>query len=219
MFNYTGTIDPGAQRMRRMLSRLILLCLPMAAAAIEEPGFAVLERHEAFELRRYEPFVVAETVVEADFEGAGNRGFRVLADYIFGNNAARDEIDMTAPVTQRASVEIDMTAPVLQREGAGERHVIGFVMPEPYTLATLPAPMTDAIAFREVPERLVAARRYSGRWNEARFREQETALRDALAEHGLEAVAPPEYARYDPPFMPWFMRRNEVLIEVRRIDR
>lgn len=200
--------------------------------AIEEPRFEVVDATDAFELRAYAPFLVAETVVDADFDGAGNQGFRRLADFIFGNNRARTEIEMTAPVTQRPSAKIAMTAPVLQRgsaEGAGaggvggdvegdERFVVGFVMPAEYTVDTLPEPVRDDVAIREAPPRLVAARRYSGRWSETRFREHEAELRAALAEAGLRPVADAEYARYDPPFMPWFLRRNEVLIEVERVD-
>ena len=207
--------------MRALLLLLLLSCAPIALHAVEEPDFTVVVSTDAFEIRRCAPYIVAETEVEASFDAAGNRGFRVLAGYIFGDNVSRARIDMTAPVTQRRSERIAMTAPVLQRAGEqaeGAPFVIGFVMPEEYTLDTLPEPESDRIRMREVPARFVAARRYSGRWTEARFREHEQALRDALADSAWRIVGNVEYARYDPPFKPWFLRRNEVMVEVARAD-
>ena len=206
---------------RALMLLLSTLVLPTALYAVEEPDFAVVAATEAFEIRRYAPYIVAETDVDASFDGAGNRGFRVLASYIFGENTSRASIDMTAPVTQRASERIAMTAPVLQRADSGEasqRWIIGFVMPAEHTLESLPEPVNGEIMMREVPARLVAVRRYNGRWTEARFREHEQALREALAESAWRMVGDVEYARYDPPFKPWFLRRNEVMAEVVRAD-
>jgi len=206
---------------RALLLLLLLSFAPIALHAVEEPDFTVVVTTDAFEIRRYAPYIVAETEVGADFDAAGNRGFRVLAGYIFGDNVSRARIDMTAPVTQRRSERIAMTAPVLQRAGEqaeGAPFVIGFVMPEEYTLDTLPEPESDRIRMREVPARFVAARRYSGRWTEARLRKHEQALRDALVDSAWRVVGSVEYARYDPPFKPWFLCRNEVMVEVARAD-
>jgi hypothetical protein len=183
---------------RAFLAFAIMLTWGVVMAA-EEPHFDVVQAYEDFELRSYAPFVVAETEVEGAFENAGNAGFRVLFRYIDRGNARSESISMTAPVTQRVS---------------GAKAVVGFVMPDSYTLDTLPAPADDRIRMREVPARRVAAMRYSGTWSEARYREHEAALRAALAREGLRAVGEPIWARYNAPFVPWFLRRNEVLIEV-----
>jgi hypothetical protein len=182
--------------------------------AFEKLAYRVIEQDEAFELRRIEPHLVAETFVEGDFDDVGNEGFRRLAAYIGGANRSRQEIPMTAPVVQEsASEEISMTAPVGQ-ERVGDRYRITFLMPSEYTLESLPEPTDERIALRAEPARTVAAIRYSGFWSRARYEDHERKLREWIERRGLEPVRDPLWARYDPPFMPWFLRRNEILIEV-----
>jgi hypothetical protein len=197
----------------------LALLLGGCALFVERPDYTVVERFEAFELRRYPPMVVAETVVDSRFEEAGNRAFGRLAGYIGGENRAREDISMTAPVNQRpVSEEIDMTAPVVQREdeAGGERYVIGFVMPAQYTLETLPEPTDERVRLRRVEGRLIAALRYSGTWTEKRYREREQRLLRAVRGAGLEVEGEPVFARYNPPLTPWFLRRNEIQVPVRR---
>ena len=181
--------------------------------AIEKPSYRVIERREAFELRDYAPYLVAETVVGGSREEAGNAGFRILAAYIFGKNRGEKKIAMTAPVTQAEPAKIAMTAPVAQ-SGQEGRWIIQFMMPSTYTLETLPEPLDPAVSFRVVPARRVAAHTYSGTWSASRYVEHLATLRAALAVAGLAAVGEPTWARYDPPFMPWFLRTNEILLEL-----
>jgi hypothetical protein len=179
--------------------------------ATEEPRYEVLEREGDLEIRRYESFIVAETLVDADFERAGNEGFRRLADYIFGNNRSRQNLEMTAPVSQARSEKIAMTAPVnLHRQGNLYR--VTFMMPAEYTLATLPEPVDPEVRIRQVPPELVGALRYSGRWSQQRYDDHKARLESWLAKRGWRPAGEPILARYDPPFKPWFLRRNEVLI-------
>jgi len=186
------------------------------AMAIEEPGSTVLREENAFEVRRYAPYLVAETEVDADFMSAGNVAFGRLFRYISGDNTARAEIAMTAPVEQaKRGEKIAMTAPVEQaREGGVYR--VAFVVPRKYDRDTVPQPTDPRVRIREVPARSIAVWRYSGRWTEENFREHERELRGKLAALGLKAEPGDSaiIARYDAPFMPWFMRRNEVLIPV-----
>ena len=126
---------------------------------------------------------------------------------------------MTAPVTQTSAAKsgekIAMTAPVAQQaDGAGYR--IAFVVPAKYTLDTVPQPSDPTVQIRAVPAQLVASWRYSGRWTESNYREHEAELRAAIARRGLKVTGEPILARYNPPFMPSFLRRNEVLIPVAR---
>lgn len=187
-----------------------------SAMATEEPAFRLVEKSGGFELREYPPYCVAETLVEgSSFESAGNEAFRRLVRYIGGDNRARGKIAMTTPVTQEKGEKIAMTAPVAQ-EAEGNAFRVAFVMPAAYTLETLPQPNDPRIELRVVPARLVAAWRYSGRWTEARFRDNEQRLRAEMARRGLTAAGAPIIARYDPPFVPWPFRRNEVLVPVRR---
>lgn len=185
--------------------------------AQEEPRYKVIQHDGNFELRRYEPYLVAEMEVSANFEEAGNAAFRPLADYIFGKNRSSEKIGMTAPVTQAPKGEkIGMTAPVIQSAGSKGLYVVSFVMPSRYTLATLPKPMDARIHFREVPSSLMAVWRYRGGWSQSKYAEGERALREAIAKAKLTALQPPVWARYNAPYWPAFLRRNEILIEVRQ---
>jgi hypothetical protein len=181
--------------------------------ATEEPRFKLLENEGSFELREYEPYVVAETRVEAGFEDAGSIAFQRLFRYISGNNVAQREIAMTAPVTQSRGEKISMTAPVSQ-VADGTAYVVAFTLPSAYTLASAPKPLDPAVQIRAVPAQLVACWRYSGRWTDENYREHEALLRERIAARGLVIRGAPVLARYNPPFTPWFMRRNEVLIPV-----
>ena len=186
------------------------------AMAIEQPEYTVVRQDGAFELRLYAPYLLAETEVESEFMQAGNVAFGRLFRYISGDNTARAEIAMTAPVEQaKRGEKIAMTAPVEQaREGGVYR--VAFVVPRKYDRDTVPQPTDPRVRIREVPARSIAVWRYSGRWTEENFREHERELRGKLAALGLKAEPGDSaiIARYDAPFMPWFMRRNEVLIPV-----
>jgi hypothetical protein len=183
------------------------------AMAIEEPRFKVLEKDGSFELREYSAYIVAETRVEAGFEDAGSLAFQRLFRYISGNNVAQQKIAMTAPVTQSGSEKIKMTAPVSQ-VADGNAYLVAFSLPSTYTLATVPKPLDPTVRIRQVPAQLVACLRYSGRWTESNYRDHEVLLRERINSRELIARGDPVLARYNPPFTPWFMRRNEVLIPV-----
>ena len=185
------------------------------AMAIEEPAYTVALKSEPFEIREYSGYVVAETLVDGDFDSVGNEGFRRLFAYISGANRGEAKIAMTAPVEQQAAgARIAMTAPVEQQR-VEKRWRVAFVLPAAYTLATAPRPMDDRVALVEVKPRRVAVVRYSGTWSERRYAEQLADLRAFMAGRGLQAGGEPIYARYDPPFMPWFLRRNEIQVPLR----
>lgn len=202
-----------------MFLLLLLFSIPLLlvvedAMALEKAKYTVVVREDKFELRQYEPYLVAETMVEGDFDTVGNEGFRRLFDYISGKNRKRQSISMTAPVSQEAESEkISMTAPVNQVR-VGEKYRITFVMPAKYTMETLPEPLDDRVKLQAVSGQLIAALRYSGTWSKDRYEEKRTRLQALMRHKGLEAAGEPIFARYNPPFMPWFLRRNEVLIPV-----
>ncbi len=184
--------------------------------AIEEPSYTLEARHASFEIRNYSPILVAETLVEDKFDKAGNRGFRILADFIFGNNQTKTTLPMTAPVVQQSektAEKIAMTAPVnLTREKSG--FVVQFTMPSKYTLETLPQPNDPRVRVREVPARRVAVFTYSGSWSEERYLEKLAAFKNALSEKNLISKGEPSFARFDSPFRLWFLRRNEIWLEL-----
>jgi hypothetical protein len=186
-----------------------------AVAQVQEPHYATQTSDGAFEVRKYGARVVAETTVTGDWNEAGNEGFRRLAGYIFGKNRRRAKIAMTAPVAQTPRTEreegerLAMTAPVAQRR-QGASWTVAFTMPEGETLATLPIPDDPRVVLREIPSARVAVVRFSGRWTDANMKEHEAALRRWTSARKLPVVGEPEVNRYDPPFKPWFLRRNEV---------
>ena len=192
----------------------------LGLAKYEQPAYAVVSANVGYELRLYEPFLVAETRVSGDFRPAGSEAFRRLAGYIFGDNVPGERMAMTAPVLSQpaAGVKMSMTVPVLsQRDDtrAGDPGwTYRFVMERRYNLDTLPGPNDSRVELREVPARWVAARRFSGRWTGERIAGQEQALLEGLAADGIAPLGVPELARYNGPMTPWFMRRNEVLVEV-----
>lgn len=202
---------------RNLVVCIALFAMGASAMANEEPQYRVTYSDERFELREYAPYLVAETRVAAPFDQAGNEAFSILAGYIFGNNRGQQKIEMTAPVSQvPASEKIEMTAPVSQMpdSSAEEAYVFSFVMPSRYTRATLPVPLDAGVNVREMPARTMAVIAYSGTWSRSRYEAQEQTLLTAVRTAGLKTVGKPVFARYNPPFMPWFLRRNEVMIEV-----
>jgi hypothetical protein len=180
----------------------------------EHQPFDVVESTPQYELRQYPQHVVAETTVRgSSFEDAGSRAFRYLFGYISGDNTARQSIEMTAPVVQAASARVNMTAPVVQKPTI-DGFVVAFVMPAAMTEADAPLPNRNEVTLRTVPARLVAAARFSGRWAEASWHKHRDALLEAVSAAGLTVLGEPRFARFDPPYTPWFLRHNEVLVDV-----
>ena len=185
------------------------------AMAIEEPDYEVLLETPAYEIRRYAAYIVAEVDVDGDFTDAGSEAFRILAGYIFGDNKPGEKMSMTAPVESTAGIKMKMTAPVTSSSADdGARSTFAFVMESKYTLDTLPEPDDSRIRIVERPGRVMAVHRYSGRWTKARYDEHEAVLLDALNVNQVEAIGAPVFARYNAPFTPWFLRRNEIMLEI-----
>jgi SOUL heme-binding protein len=203
----------------RMFIRLvfgIIAFMPIAGHAIEEPDYEVTAKYDDFEVRRYRPYVVAEVVLQALPEEAGRQAFPILAGYIFGKNKGERKFEMTAPVTQSAvPVKMDMTAPVTQSAAAGGGTRVQFVLPKGVTLASAPEPLDARVQLREEPARQWAVIRYSGTWSQANYEEHLAKLRAALEKAGVATEAEPVLARYNAPFIPWFMRRNEIWLALR----
>jgi len=187
----------------------------------EQQPYELVQRFAHFELRRYPAYVVAEIQVNATFDKAGNAAFRHLFNYISGSNNARQKLAMTAPVLQEPgpSQKLAMTTPVLQsgplpgREGTAD-FVVAFVLPAGLTAETAPVPSNSQVKIRTILGSLAAALQFSGSGSQAAFERRTKGLQAALVLAGLTAVGPPRFARFDPPFKPWFLRRNEVVQDV-----
>lgn len=181
---------------------------------VENPKYTVVEKSGNIEVRDYAPMIVAETVVRAERREAIRRGFRIIADYIFGNNSGSERVEMTAPVTQQRSGEkIPMTAPVTQQQQGG-RWLVRFVMPSNYTMDSLPKPNNPAVVLREISATRFAAICFSGIGSEASLQRHTKQLMDFIGETKLRALSQPTYAFYNPPWTLPFLRRNEIIVEV-----
>jgi len=187
----------------------------------EQQPYDLVQQYPHFELRRYPPHVLAEVEVHAAFDRAGNEAFRYLFNYISGSNTTRQKLTMTAPVIQESetSEKLAMTAPVLQSgplpDGSDGDYVVAFVLPAGLTAETAPVPNEPKVKIREVPGALSAVARFTGNGSAAAFERHTVALTEALQLADLTPISAPRFARFDPPFKPWFLRHNEVLLDVK----
>jgi len=199
-----------------------MLIVKGSLMATEEPKYTVIQKNDTFEIRKYAPYTVAQTEVSGTFDEMGGKAFRILVKYISGENQKRSKIKMTAPVIQEPSKQegqkIQMTAPVIQEPSQTDRKsaVFSFVMPQAFTFATLPVPLDSRIKLKEIPEKTVAVRTYSGSWSEEKYKKNEALLLKALASANIKTIGKPSFARYNSPFALWFMRRNEIMVEIEK---
>lgn len=197
------------------VSLIIMLLGSVHAMAIEEAAYKVVKSDSSFEVRDYESYIVAETLVDGEFEDAGGKAFKRLFRYISGDNRSQSKVAMTAPVSQASGEKIEMTAPVSQEKMA-DQWVVSFMMPASYTMESLPVPEDSRVTLRQVAAKRMATVRYSGFWSEKNFKKNKLALEDWIQKEQLTVIGTPIWARYNAPFVPWFLRRNEILIPIAR---
>lgn len=219
--------------MPKIKYHLISLVLGLAliwmqpAMAIEEPKYHVVLAEAEFEVRHYAPILIAETIVEGDMDAASNKGFRLIADFIFGNNQLPDsdkksKIAMTAPVTvEPQTSKIAMTAPVTVEPQSNTTNIknaqswrINFVMPSHYTLATIPKPKNNAVSLREVPGKYFVVLKYSGFNTLSRVQTKTDEATAWATKRSYKIMSAPQLSRYDPPWTLPMFRRNEIMLEI-----
>ncbi|BEQ13150.1 SOUL family heme-binding protein [Desulfoferula mesophila] len=185
----------------------------------ESPGYKVIQQDGDKEIRYYKPFIVAKTTVKGDFKEAQSSAFRILADYIFGNNIKKQKIAMTGPLVQKKDAQnekIAMTGPVVQ-SGSGDEWVMTFMMPSTYAMEELPTPKDKRVSFEKIPARYVAIIRYGWYGSLERNQDKAKELLDWLAKNkDFKVVSPPMYAGYDPPWTIPFFRHNEMMVELQK---
>jgi hypothetical protein len=180
---------------------------------VEQAKYEVVESQGDIQIRDYVPMIVAEAEVSGERKEAINQGFRIIADYIFGNNAPKQNVAMTAPVIQQPSEKIAMTAPVIQ-QADGNKWKVRFVMPASYTMDTLPKPNNEAVKLERVPGKRFAVIRFSGMAGEDSLKEHTDELNTFLKDKKLNALSSATYAFFNPPWTLPFLRRNEVMVEI-----
>lgn len=195
-------------------SLVFVFLFGVQAMAIEEAKYSLVEKEGDFEVRDYKPFLLAEVVVEGDFEDVGSMAFRYLFEYISGENQSKADIAMTAPVSQQSAGEtIAMTAPVSQ-SGSNGRYVVSFMMPASYTLETIPQPVNQRVTIRQVAAHRMAVVIYSGTWSQDNYQENKQKLDRWIEGKDFKVIGDPVWSRFNAPFSLWFLRRNEIQVPI-----
>ena len=182
---------------------------------VETPDYKIIRAEAEIEIRKYEPLIIAEVQMKGKREDTIGGGFRLLANYIFGNNIAKQDIAMTAPVQQQESAKIAMTAPV-QQQSMGDDWQVSFVMPSEYTMETLPKPVNERVILKKIPAKTFAVITFSGRNSDKNLKNHENQLMKYVSANEFLVIGTPKYAFYNPPWTLPHMRRNEVMIEIQK---
>ena len=195
----------------------IFILISNSIMATDEPEFKLILKEDKFEIREYAPKIIAQVEVFGDFDQASSKGFKILADYIFGNNISKDgnsRIKMTTPVEMEPlSQKINMTKPVLT-EGNDNTWIVSFIMPNEFTLETLPEPNNKNIKILSIPKEKYAVIIFSGLVRESSYEEKEKLLNQFIKEKKLKSSGEIKIARYNPPWTLPFFRRNELMLKV-----
>ena len=202
-----------------MITSIIALILIVGVLAgpvlsdVEKPDYKVIQSEQNIEIRQYEPMIIAEVEVDGKREDAIGDGFRLLADYIFGNNTVQQVISMTAPVQQKENQKIAMTAPV-QQQSTGKSWRMSFVMPSKYSMDSLPVPNNNRVRLKEILTKKFVVIEFSGTNSNENVIEHENQLMNYIEANQIKINGSPNYAFYNPPWSLPFLRRNEVMIEI-----
>lgn len=195
-------------------------CSLFGVGSEEQPNYKILTKVENKEIRQYDSYIIAKTTISGSFKDAQSKGFRILAGYIFGKNKSQQKIAMTSPVVQKSESEkISMTAPVVISPNENKTWTMTFSMPSKFTLESLPLPTDDRVKIEKIEGKLVAALTYSGFWNESINAKKAQELIHWMKDYKeYQISSAPMFAGYNPPWTIPFLRRNEMLIELKKTD-
>ena len=203
-----------------MITSIIALVLIVGVLAgpvmsnVEKPDYKVVQSEQNIEIRQYEPMIIAEVEVDGKREDAIRDGFRLIADYIFGNNTVEQNISMTAPVQQKENQKIAMTTPV-QQQLEGKSWQISFVMPSEYSMESLPVPNNNRVRLKEILAKKFAVIEFSGSNSNENVIGHENQLMNYIEANQINIIGSPKYAFYNAPLTLPLLRRNEVMIEIK----
>jgi hypothetical protein len=196
----------------------LVLVPPLAkGSGTEGPAYSVVKKDGAVEIRDYQGYITAQVNVSSDYNKALYSGFMGLFNYISGKNTNRSKINMTAPVTQEkrdVSEKIPMTAPVTSEKIKNNQYTISFIMAAKYTLDSLPVPEDKNITFNKIEPHRAAVISFSGRMDEVLANKKMAELGEWLDKNNMKPKSNFIMAQYNPPWIPGFMRKNEIIVEV-----
>ena len=199
-----------------MMNLILSACSVVGIRALEEPAYQTRMQEGSFEIREYASYLVAEVFMEGeDFDEVSGDGFRILADYIFGNNLSRSSSVQMAGKAEAASENIAMTAPVQMDQGKKPNQWrMAFSLPSKWNLESAPFPNDQRVNLREIPPEQMVVLQFSGRMGTQDLEEREQELRQWAMKQGIAVVGWIRTARYDPPWTLPFLRKNEVQLKV-----
>ena len=207
-------------RRKKIITASVIVLITIGLASwgpimsnVEKPDYIVTLTEKNIEIREYKPMITASVRVSGERKEAIRKGFRLVADYIFGNNAINTKIAMTAPVEQRESQKIAMTAPV-QQQRDGQSWEISFVMPKEHSIDTLPIPKNSEVTLSEIASKQFVVIKFSGRNTDSNIEEYTNQLEKFVVDNSIQTIGSPKYAFYNPPWTLPFLRRNEVMLEL-----
>ncbi len=178
---------------------------------VETIKYEIIRKIGKVEIRHYPRVIIAKV------DNSVSDSFGLLFRFISGQNRQKEKVKMTSPVvSQDSSQEIKMTSPVFSEFSS--MGYMAFVMPAEFTLETTPQPMDNRVKIEELPARTVAVLRFSGSWSEDHFESKTRELFDELSKAGIKTRGGVFAMLYNPPFIPSFLRRNEVAIEMEETD-
>ena len=199
---------------------LLLSVLAFGAAMIgpimsnvEVPAYKILKKEQNIEIRQYPPLIIAEVKTAGSRQASISDGFRILADFIFGNNEGEKRLSINGPITQQEGIKIAMTAPV-QQEKTDAEWATSFIMPSKFSIDTIPNPIDDRIKIIQIPSKRYAVITFSGRSTEENLTKHTNELEKYMNGSSYSKVGNAKYAFYNPPWTLPFLRRNEVQFEL-----
>jgi hypothetical protein len=192
--------------MTQMLSLIVLLFATPALADYEQPSYELVLQQDKLEIRDYAPAMVVETQVLASRRDAAGDAFRSLFKYISGSNEASLEIPMTSPVAQ--------TQTNRDESGAANKWAIRFFLPGDMSAKDIPQPTMNGVTIVKLEAQRYASVSFRGTQNDKKVATNLTKLKSFIGAQGYDVSGPPVYAFYDPPFIPWFLRDNEILLPI-----
>ena len=193
--------------MKPILLTIAMLSSLPAWAEIEQPNYEVILEKDIFAIRDYTSVMAVETEVFSSRKEAASDAFRKLFRYISGENEDNLEISMTAPVAQTLANQND--------DDPVERWMVRFFLPRNMAEENIPLPSEKGVTVSKLKAQRFASVSFRGSQSDKKIEENTAKLKAFISQNGYEVSGRPIYAFYDPPFIPWFLRDNEILLPVK----
>jgi hypothetical protein len=168
----------------------------------QEQPYTLISKRQGFEIRYYPSYVLIQVETKGEFSRAATMAFSPLVNYISGRNQTGEKFAMTAPV---------LHAP----DTAATTHIVSFVLPKDVSIKDIPLPKDAKVSTVQVDAHYAAAIKFRGLASYEHFNSFGEKLLSAVKAEGLATDGSPYYARFDPPWKPGILRRNEAIVALK----